>query len=104
MNLFLSNRSFQKLIKLSSFVSAKMVSTDISSIAQFRYQHSDGLRQVFKGHKENPMFEIESNLNMPILEDGQVLVKVKAATICISDIHTVCGTRIEPTPRLVNCF
>ena len=45
---------------------------------------------------------IESNLNMPVLEDGQVLVKVKAATICISDIHTVCGTRIEPTPRFAN--
>jgi threonine dehydrogenase-like Zn-dependent dehydrogenase len=27
------------------------------------------------------------------------LVKVRAATICLSDIHTVCGNRIEPTPR-----
>ena len=45
------------------------------------------------------MFEMESNVTLPKLEDGEVLVKVRAATICISDIHTVCGTRIEPTPR-----
>lgn len=68
---------------------------------QTRCQHNapNGTRQVFKGHKEEPMFEMESNVHLPKLEEGEVLVKVRAATICISDIHTVCGTRIEPTPR-----
>ena len=59
----------------------------------------NGDRYVFKGYKEDPMFEMESNIKLPNLKDGEILVKVKAATICISDIHTVCGNRIEPTPR-----
>lgn len=42
---------------------------------------------------------MESGLNLPELRDGEVLVKVRSATICLSDIHTVCGTRTEPTPR-----
>lgn len=42
---------------------------------------------------------MESGLILPELKEGEVLVKVRAATICLSDIHTVCGTRIEPTPR-----
>ena len=58
-----------------------------------------GERHIFYGHQSEPMFEMERQVNLPELEDGEVLVKVKAATICISDIHTVTGARIEPTPR-----
>ena len=42
---------------------------------------------------------MENKVKLPALSDGEVLVKVRAATICISDIHTVTGARIEPTPR-----
>ncbi len=67
-------------------------------------QHSStkqGERHIFYGHKEQPMFAMESHVDLPELGDGEVLVKVRAATICISDIHTVTGARIEPTPRLI---
>ena len=58
-----------------------------------------GERHIFNGHKSSPMFEMEKRIQLPELEEGEVLVKVRAATICISDIHTVTGARIEPTPR-----
>ena len=58
-----------------------------------------GERHIFNGHKSSPMFEMEKQIQLPELEEGEVLVKVRAATICISDIHTVTGARIEPTPR-----
>ena len=58
-----------------------------------------GNRFVFQGLKTKPMFQMETNIDLPKLNEGEVLVKVRAATICLSDIHTVCGTRIEPTPR-----
>jgi threonine dehydrogenase-like Zn-dependent dehydrogenase len=44
------------------------------------------------------MFNLE-DAKLPELKLGEILVKVRAATICLSDIHTVCGNRIEPTPR-----
>jgi D-arabinose 1-dehydrogenase-like Zn-dependent alcohol dehydrogenase len=57
-----------------------------------------GLRYIFNGTNAKPMFHIEK-VPLPELNDGEILVKVRTATICLSDIHTVCGTRIEPTPR-----
>ncbi len=41
------------------------------------------------------------NSKVPKLEIGEVLVKVKIATICFSDVHTITGSRIEPTPRYI---
>jgi len=66
-------------------------------------QHStnQGERHIFYGHKEEPMFAMETKIDLPELGEDEVLVKVRAATICISDIHTVTGARIEPTPRLI---
>lgn len=58
-----------------------------------------GQRHVFNGHTNEPMFEMENQVDLPVLGDGEVLVKVRAATICVSDIHTVTGARKEPTPR-----
>ena len=58
----------------------------------------NGSRYVFNGTNAKPMFEMEET-KLPSLKDGEVLVKVRTATICLSDLHTVCGTRIEPTPR-----
>ena len=55
-------------------------------------------RFIFNGTNANPMFHLES-VQLPELKNGEILVKVRAATICLSDIHTVCGNRIEPTPR-----
>ena len=63
--------------------------------------HHMANRFVFQGVEAKPMFEMESTLDLPQLNDGEVLVKVKAATICLSDIHTVCGTRSEPTPSVL---
>ena len=57
-----------------------------------------GQRFIFNGASAQPMFRMESDVRLPSLTRGQMLVKVRAATICTSDIHTVSGTRIEPTP------
>jgi threonine dehydrogenase-like Zn-dependent dehydrogenase len=57
-------------------------------------------RFIFNGIDDpNNIFEYESNLKLPRIDEGEVLVKVLASTICLSDIHTVTGARIEPTPR-----
>ena len=58
-----------------------------------------GNRFIFQGLEAEPMFHMESNIDLPMLNEGEVLVKVRVATICLSDIHTVCGTRKEPAPR-----
>ena len=58
-----------------------------------------GKRFIFQGLEAKPMFQMETSIDLPKLNEGEVLVKVRAATICLSDIHTVCGTRTEPTPR-----
>jgi threonine dehydrogenase-like Zn-dependent dehydrogenase len=55
-------------------------------------------RFIFNGADAKPMFNLE-DAKLPELKLGEILVKVRAATICLSDIHTVCGNRIEPTPR-----
>lgn len=60
-----------------------------------------GDRNVFYGHKAEPVFSMERKVALPTLQEGEVLVKVRAATICISDIHTVTGARIEPTPSVL---
>ena len=61
--------------------------------------NDEAQRQIFHGTNSKPMFEMEPNVRLPTLNEGEVLVKVRAATICMSDIHTVCGLRVEPTPR-----
>ena len=35
------------------------------------------------------------------LQDGQVLVKLEGATLCNSDLHTLSGRRVEPTPTIL---
>lgn len=35
------------------------------------------------------------------LRDGEVLVRIELATVCGSDVHTVLGHRIEPTPLVL---
>lgn len=56
---------------------------------------------MFQGPNAVPQFEMENKVNIPLIGEGEVLVRVRAATICLSDIHTVCGTRIEPTPSVL---
>ena len=36
-----------------------------------------------------------------ILKPGEVLVEIRVATICGSDLHTIVGERIEPTPAIL---
>lgn len=52
-------------------------------------------RFVFHGLNASrvPQFEIESQLKMPQLGEGEILAKVISATICLSDIHTVIRIR-----------
>jgi NADPH:quinone reductase-like Zn-dependent oxidoreductase len=64
-------------------------------------ESTTGQRFVFNGVNAQPMFQMEERVGLPVLAEGEVLVRVRAATICMSDIHTVSGMRVEPTPRLV---
>ena len=36
------------------------------------------------------------------LSDGQVLLSLSLATVCGSDLHTLRGRRVEPTPRFIS--
>ncbi|KAI3378402.1 hypothetical protein SNEBB_006253 [Seison nebaliae] len=60
-------------------------------------------RVVFRGHDQSPMFVLEENeINSNNeINDGEIFGVIKSATICLSDIHTCCGTRIEPTPSVL---
>lgn len=59
---------------------------------------STAQRAVFRGPKTPLQTEFA---NVPKIEEGEILGKVKAATICGSDLHTIIGRRQEPTPRFV---
>ena len=55
-------------------------------------------RCVFLGpHKELSLLYEECP--MPQISDGEILAKIRLATICGSDLHTLAGTRREATPR-----
>ncbi|CAF0709770.1 unnamed protein product [Brachionus calyciflorus] len=94
--------NFQKLL-VKKFLEISIVnSKNINPKILVRPMSSKtGERFVFHGTNANPVFQMESGVDLPVLKDGEVLVKVRAATICLSDIHTVCGTRIEPTPSVL---
>ncbi|WP_274474897.1 zinc-binding dehydrogenase [Mangrovimonas aestuarii] len=40
-------------------------------------------------------------LNLPEIEIGEVLVKIKYTTICTSDLHTYYGRRVSPQPSVL---
>ena len=52
---------------------------------------------VFVGAGKVQLQELE----LPRLDDGEVLVKVDCCTLCGSDLHTITGAREEPTPSIL---
>jgi hypothetical protein len=76
---------------------------------------TSGVRNVFHGINSEQMFTAET-VPLPELGVGEILVKVikclfdkrivlmdyskvRLASICLSDVHTITGQRTEPTPR-----
>jgi threonine dehydrogenase-like Zn-dependent dehydrogenase len=75
-----------------------------------------GVRTIFNGINAEQMF-VGEKVPLPELAVGEILVKVRQdrfrcknfvfvcyvkvrlASICMSDVHTITGQRIEPTPR-----
>ena len=57
-----------------------------------------GRRVVFQGPSAERLLETEY-AKLPDIEEGEILGKIKAATICGSDLHTILGKRQEPFPR-----
>ena len=55
--------------------------------------------QVFDG-VEKPFRAVSFSLPDP-LQPGEVLARIRLATICGSDIHTIAGHRQEPTPAVL---
>ena len=55
-------------------------------------------RAVFLGAQKCPQYIVD-NSAIPEICPGQVLAKIRLATICASDVHTVQGKRLEKTPR-----
>ena len=53
-------------------------------------------RVIFHG----PNKALESEITeVPEIVDGEILGRIRAATICGSDLHTIIGRRQEPVPR-----
>lgn len=44
---------------------------------------------------------IKAKSIIPDLQSGEILVKIKYASLCGSDLHTYCGLRQEPTPTIL---
>ncbi|CAF1176197.1 unnamed protein product [Rotaria sordida] len=59
-----------------------------------------GERIVFNGLNSEKMFSSET-VPLPELAPGEILVKVRLASICMSDVHTTTGQRVEPTPSVL---
>ncbi|XP_028410406.1 uncharacterized protein LOC114533030 [Dendronephthya gigantea] len=59
---------------------------------------TEGQRVIF--HGPNTVLETEF-AGLPELREGEILGKMKAATICGSDLHTIIGRRTEPVPSIL---
>jgi alcohol dehydrogenase len=53
---------------------------------------------VFRGHGQPLILE---ELPIPVLAAGETLVRIRCATICASDLHTVFGRRSGPAPAVL---
>ncbi len=52
---------------------------------------------VFVGASKAQLQELE----LPSLDDGEMLFKVDCCTLCGSDLHTLTGARDKPTPSIL---
>ena len=59
------------------------------------------LRIVFLGSYAKPCL-MQEVVAIPKLKSGEILGKVRMATICGSDLHTISGKRKEASPRFVH--
>ena len=61
-------------------------------------------RLVFLGTQAEPCL-IHEEVPIPKLKPGEILGKLRMATICGSDLHTISGKRKEQTPRYnLKCY
>ena len=94
---------YNSLLKLSSILTIKRaafytVQAKVEPTGKVNLK-----RYVFHGlHKSmGAQFELESFDQAPMLAEGEIWARVRSATICLSDIHTVCGTRKEAVPSVL---
>ena len=93
-------------MKLPVLMIPKRLSTARSVMAVFCRRASSatssrGQRVIFQGPSATPLLETQY-AELPQIEPGEILGKVKAATICGSDLHTMLGRRPqEPFPRYI---
>ena len=59
---------------------------------------SYGRRVIFQGPLTKPLLATD-RAELPTIGEGEILGRVKAATICGSDLHTFLGKRNELYPR-----
>ncbi|XP_077994900.1 L-threonine 3-dehydrogenase-like [Glandiceps talaboti] len=57
-------------------------------------------RAVFVGADKTPCMEFGS-IAIPALRPGDTLIRIRMATICGSDMHTIKGRRVETTPSIL---
>ena len=55
-------------------------------------------RVIFFGADREPSLLFEES-GVPEIKDGEILAKIRLATICGSDLHTISGKRMEAVPR-----
>ena len=77
---------------LPAFLPSRMLSGNIADNAT----STTAQRVIFHGPKKR----LESEFaEIPEIEEGEILGRITAATICGSDLHTIIGRRQEPVPR-----
>ena len=81
---------------LPVFLPSKMLSSQVDGATSTTAQ-----RVIFYGAKKQLKSEMAQ---VPDIGEGEILGKIKAATICGSDLHTIIGRRQEPVPRFVKIF
>lgn len=57
-------------------------------------------RLVFLGSQAEPCL-MQEEVPIPMLKPGEILGKLRMATICGSDLHTISGKRKEPAPSIL---
>lgn len=58
-------------------------------------------RFVFFGADRDPSLFYEDRHPLPHIEEGEILTKIRLATLCGSDLHTLQGKRVEAVPSVL---
>lgn len=96
------NRLARSTLSRRCFTTATPAVASASS-TKYGSREREAIAYVFHAPSKDPEADKfqKKHVFIPSLGKGEVLVKTKIATICGSDLHTIAGTRKEPTPLIL---